>query len=497
MTQPSSPRWSSPLAKTAEGANWPTHGLEVCRWIEANCVYGEGDWYGQPVKLRPWQKAFIARLYQYDPASGRRRYRRALLGVGKGNGKTPLGAWIGAYELFRADVASPRVVIGAAALKQANLVFGDLKTTIAQSDRLSHLADPFDLQVLLKDRPGVAERIAAEAGTNDGARATAFIADELHEWEGRIARVYTVMDGAIAKRKNAFTLAITTAGYDRESLLYGLYEHGCKVAKGEIADPSFLFVWYEPHDPEVDWSDPDAYEQAMREANPAYGDFNDPESLRHRFETMPRFEFQRYHGNQWTAGMTSWIPLEQWDSCAGEVDIQDGDIGYLGIDGGAKRDSTAVVLVVPKGEKLHVSATVFVPPDEGIIDPAVVENHVRDMCNRYTIKAAPFDPQLFYRSAQFLIDEGYPMEEFPQSHARMVPASQQLFDAVMENRLVHSGDKVLRAHADAAVARETGRGWRLDKDRASAHIDAMVALAMAVNYAVEDSYAGDPQIAVF
>lgn len=483
MTQtitPVSPRWSSPVLP------WPTKGNAVIRWIEANCVYGEGDWYGEPVVLREWQRRFIRRLYQFNPETRRRAYRRALLGVGKGNGKTPLASWIGAYELFRSDVSAPRVIIGAASLKQANLVFGDLKTTITRSDTLKHFAQPYDLQVQLKDRPGVVERIAAEAGTNDGARATAFIADELHEWTGRTARVYMIVDGAIAKRRDAFTLAITTAGYDRESLLYGLYEHGVKVSKGEVEDPSFLFEWYEPAAEELDLDDRDVYEAAMREANPAYGDFNDPVSLRHRFETMRRFEFIRYHLNRWTAGESSWLPAGAWDACAGDLPVADGDSCYLGIDGAAKRDTTAVAQVFPKDGKLYCRVSIFEPPGgDEIIDPAVVENHVRDLCQRYHVIAAPFDPHLFFRSAQLLIEEGYPLEEFPQSHARMVPASQQLYDAVMEGRLVHDGDPTLRAHADAAVARETGRGWRLDKDKATDHIDGVVALAMAVNEATE------------
>jgi phage terminase large subunit-like protein len=306
------------------------------------------------------------------------------------------------------------------------------------------------------------------------------------------------VDGAIAKRRDAFTLAITTAGFDRESLLYGLYDHGVKVAKGEVEDPSFLFEWYEPHADEVDWDDRDAYEAAMREANPAYADFNDPVSLRHRFETMPRFEFLRYHANRWTAGEASWLPAGAWDACRGDVEVSDGDTCYLGIDGAAKRDTTAVAQVFPKDGKFLIRVRVFEPPGgDEVIDPSMVEAHVRDLCQRYWVPSAVFDPHLFFRSAQLLLEEGYPMEEFPQSHARMVPASQQLYDAVMEQRIVHDGDPVLRAHADAAIARETGRGWRLDKEKASDHIDAVVALAMAVNAATEAALAGEAQAWVF
>jgi hypothetical protein len=45
----------------------PTLGPLVCRWIERYCVLGEGDYFGQPFRLRPWQRAFLYRLYELVP----------------------------------------------------------------------------------------------------------------------------------------------------------------------------------------------------------------------------------------------------------------------------------------------------------------------------------------------------------------------------------------------------------------------------------------------
>ena len=250
------PLYASPLL-TTDGRELPTTGGAVCDWIEANCVLGEGDYYGEPVVLRPFQRRFIYRLYEYYPETKRRRYKRALLGMGKGNGKSPIVAAVGAYELAGGRNAAPRVIIGAASLKQSNVVFGDLRAmTSGPDDRPSPLRpflEFFDQRILLKGQQGVAERIAAEAGTNDGARATAFLADELHEWEGRKGRVFLVVEGAIAKRKQGFTLSISTAGVlgvrdeqgVAEAVLERMYDHGKLVAMGAEVDDGFLFEWYE------------------------------------------------------------------------------------------------------------------------------------------------------------------------------------------------------------------------------------------------------------
>ena len=416
-------------------------------------------------------------------------------GMGKGGGKTPIAACIGAFELAGDVHISPRVIIGAASLKQANWVFGDLRTCVSESPTLRPLVEPYDLQILLRDRPGVAERIAAEAGTNDGARCTCFIADEAHEWtEGR-KRVYLIVDGAVAKRRDAFTLAITTAGVKgKESPAEDLYNYGVKVASGLVVDDAFLFEWYAaPEGLELD--DSEQWLAAVMAANPAAGDFLDLDNIRHRFETIPRHEFERYHLNRWVSSTSNFVSLDDWDACAGEVDIEPGDRAVVAVDGAAKRDTTAVDLIVPKDGKLHVRAQVFEPPDDGgVIDPTMPEEYIRELCRTYDVTTIPFDPALFFRSAQLLLEEGLPLEEWPQTHTRMIPASQALFDAIRERRIVHDGDPVLRAHIAACVARETGRGWRLDKDRAADHIDAAVALAMAIQAALEDEAAPQPGV---
>jgi hypothetical protein len=45
----------------------------------------------------------------------------------------------------------------------------------------------------------------------------------------------------------------------------------------------------------------------------------------------------------------------------------------------------------------------------------------------------------------------------------MIPASQRLYDAIIEKRLVHPDDERLNAHVAATIARHGRRGWRVDK----------------------------------
>jgi phage terminase large subunit-like protein len=58
-----------------------------------------------------------------------------------------------------------------------------------------------------------------------------------------------------------------------------------------------------------------------------------------------------------------------------------------------------------------------------------------------------------------------------------------LHSAIVEGRLKHPDKPALNAHVRAAIARDTPRGWRLDKAKSRDNIDAVVALAMAVEAA--------------
>lgn len=79
--------------------------------------------------------------------------------------------------------------------------------------------------------------------------------------------------------------------------------------------------------------------------------------------------------------------------------------------------------------------------------------------------------------------EGLRVAHFPQSDVRMVPASGRLREAIVQQRLTLPDDRTLSLHAANAVQRHGRRGWRLDKPDRSSPIDALVALAMALERA--------------
>lgn len=484
----------------------PSLGHGVADWMERALVHGEGDYYGKPFRLRSWQRSIVVRAYELRP-DGSRRYDRALVGFPKGQGKTELAGAFAVAE-FAGPVAfagwdkngdpigtqrvSPDIPVAAASFEQANLVFGAARVMIREG-RLREFCEIYDTEIILKGRPGRLYRVAAMAGTNDGGKPTFWVADELHEWTGNKERVHLVLSNNRAKRKDAWELAITTAGWDITSLLGKLYTHGKRVQSGEVQDDAFLFIWHEVPAGEI--NTPELLERAIRIANPAVGDFLPFESVRARYGQIQEFEFRRYNLNQWVAAPERWLGIEEWESRAVTRIVEPGERITLGFDGSYARDATALVGCTLDGH-LFVIGCWEKPAqakDDWRVKVEEVEEKIREACRTWDVALVGCDPALWQQSIQKLADEGLPVVEWPSHQpARMVPACAQFYDGVTQGTLTHDGDERLARHIAHCVVKIDSRGPRITKDHKDSmrHIDLAVAAVIAYDLALRQRGAG-------
>ena len=116
-----------------------------------------------------------------------------------------------------------------------------------------------------------------------------------------------------------------------------------------------------------------------------------------------------------------------------------------------------------------------------------VEHAIREACKRWKVAEVACDPYRWARSLQVLADERLPMIEYPQSRERMIPATQRLYEAVMNGGLTHSGDERLSRHVANATLKVTSRGGQLAKDSKDSprRIDLAVCAVMAFDRAAQ------------
>lgn len=501
----------------------PTKGAAVVRWIEANCVFTQDRWLGKPFRLLLWQKLVIYALFSVDAETGLRVYRWALIGIAKKNGKTELAAALALYFAFGPSGADGKpepaalVVVAAGSDSQADLVFGAAKTMAEQSPRLRQVLQPYEGEILCASLPGskiirVAAAAKTTSSTLDGKNIYVVICDELHCWEGPQAKVVwdTLTNGTVT-RLQPLVLQITTAGFDKETICGEQYTYGHAVAAGKVEDPGFFFWWVEA--PEgAKHNDPAVIEAS----NPSFGEIMGLAFYLDQLTKKTLAVFRRYFLNQWTESAETWLPAGAWDVLSiGPFDFDRNQPTWTGTDAATKHDSTAHVLgqwhtCSPECagwrendeegvRKLRLQAHIWERP----MDPRTrrpledwklpipeIENWWRDQQKRFqsNLQACGYDPALLERSAQQLETEGLPMEEVPQSDARMVPAAQALYQLIVEGRVEHDGDPDFARHIRNAVAvqaRGGDGGWRLKKGQAKRKMDAAVAAAIVALLSAE------------
>lgn len=500
-----SKRRRKPTRGKRKSALRPTLGAFVCAWIERYCVHTQGDYFGKPFRLTKDQKKFIYRCYELHP-DGSRVYRRVIRGRPKGSGKTELAAAIALVELVGPArcsgfddkgrpvpqrVLSPDIPIGAASFEQADILFGAVRVMVTEGPLVDFL-EVYDREILIKDGPGRMYRVAAIAGTNDGLRPTFFCADETHEWVMGKARVHLVISNGLRKRKDSWSLDITTAGVlDEGSVAEASYELGKKIESGEVRNGRVLFDWLEASE-DWDLSDPKQLKAAVAEAN--IESFMHLDEIALAFSEMPLHEFLRYHLNRWVRSIQTWDVADRWGSLHKQRPVKKGERIALGFDGSYSGDSTGLVGCTVSDRHLFVVHHQEKPeaaPDSWRVDVDAAEQAIRDACKDYDVVAVFADPYRWQRSIDALRGEGFPVVDFPtNSPSRMVPATTQFTEAALAEHpdMSHDGDPSLHRHVSNAVLKVDRLGPRVVKEHkmSERRIDLAICAILAMDASIRN-----------
>lgn len=477
------------MTATAPVATAGEHFSEFCR---AYCRHTKGRWSGEPLDLEPWQREFIDEALRLDPETGRRVYRQVLLGVPRKNGKSTLAASLALYLAGADGEPGAEVVIAAGSRDQADVVYRQAREFVEASPALSDYYDAQRFTISCPD--GVIRKIAADGRLQHGLNPSGIVADEIHALTTpRQEELWAALTTGSGAREEPLIVAITTAGFDKDTVLGRLYDEamrlpdverrpGLTIAK-DLAT-GFLCWWYG-----VDDEEPLDNVSAWLDANPASW-ITEEELLRqYNSPTVDELAFRRLHLNQWTKTRESWLPSGLWSSLRDpDAEFEEGDEIVVGIDVGLVHDSTAVAIAKRlDDDRVLVDARVWAARDDAVahtilpggrVDLAIVEDYIRGLAEKYVVREVVYDPRFFDRSAEILSNDGLLLAPIEQSSRRMLEAYAAFYLATNERRVAHLGDAVLGAHVESTNATMTERGWKISRLRTH-RIDACVAVVMA------------------
>ena len=193
----------------------------------------------------------------------------------------------------------------------------------------------------------------------------------------------------------------------------------------------------------------------------------------------------KLHENHWASSESSMFDMDKWDA---RVDsehrppLPSKEIRlWVGVDASVKKDRSAVVSVYRQGDSVLLGPKRFWQPTAA--DPMdleeTMEAYLLELQMGYSLVSVRYDPFQFHRSAITLAKKGLPMQEFPQTTSNLTEIGQNLYDLVEYGNLTLYPCKDMRYEATCSIAKETGRGLRIVKEKSTAKIDQIIALAMA------------------
>jgi phage terminase large subunit-like protein len=451
-----------------------TDGDEIIRFAEDHFTVMKGFRAGQPLLFTPWQKWLLRSLFERNDRN-RLRYRRALIGLPRKQGKSLLGSAIAVYSMVASEPGA-EVYAVAGDKQQARIIFQEAKNQVLGSPMLAEVSKVYRDAIEMPMFGSVFRVLSSEYKSQAGLNPSTVLFDEI--WNQRDSELFDQLTLGSGARIEPMTIAITTAGYDIDSLAGRLYQLGKQIAAGDVDDETFGMWWWEASE---DCALNDKSE--WRKANPNLVEkLLDPQDMDVAMRQTGELAFRRWRLNQWVRTQESWLPPGAWHKCRSDLDLDREKPAFVGIDMALKHDSIAIVIAQPKEDRVVCRAKIWHPKDEGV-DVAEVEHHLRHLHSTYNISEFAFDPAYFMRSAEILLDDGLPMVEFPQTGNRMIPACGNLYELIVGGKIAHDGSPTYTDQILSAAQRMTDNGWRLSKNKSRRKIDAAIATVMAVDRA--------------
>ena len=336
---------------------------------------------------------------------------------------------------------------------------------VEQSPQLLARSETYRRSIVVPATAGAYKVLSAEAYSKHGLNAHGIIFDELHAQPSR--DLWDVLTTSTGARRQPLVVAITTAGWDRNSICWEQHEYAERVRDGIIEDPAFLPVLYNAEG--LDWQSPEAWAKAC----PSLGVTVQPEFLAaecKRAQETPGYQntFRRLYLNEWTQQADRWLDMATWDECVGSEspDTLRGKRCFAGLDLSSTTDVSSFVLAFPSGGDVDVLAWHWIPEEsserraekdrvpfpvwiregnveatEGnVVDYDVLRERINALGEVYDIQEIAIDRWNSTQLQTQLIGDGFTVVPFGQGYASMSAPSNRL----LKNSEVYSGLKAGR-----------------------------------------------------
>ena len=479
-----------------------------------NLCHTKGKWAGTPFWLLPWQEQLIRDIFGIVKADGNRQFRTAFVEICKKVGKSELAAAVALYLLYADNEPSAEVYGAAADRQQASIVFDVAKQMVEMSPALMKRSKLMGAtkRIVNYGNAGYYQVLSAEVWGKHGFSVSGLVFDEIHTQPNR--QLYDVLTkGSSDARQNPLHFIITTAGNDRHSIAYELHTKAVDILEGRRVDPTFYPVVYGLKDND-DWED----EANWYKVNPSLGYTVDIERLRDAYREAKQnpadeVTFKWLRCNMWVSSTVAWIPDAIYTRGNESIEAAslEGRDCYAGLDLSSTGDITALVLIFPprdENEKYVLLPYFWIPEEtiprrvkansvpydiwekqgyimstEGnVIHYDFIEKFIMYLSEKYHILEIAVDRWNATQMIQNLEGEGFTIVPFGQGFSSMSAPTKEFYRLLMEGRIIHGGNPVLRWMAgNVVIDTDPAGNIKVTKAKSKEKIDGIVAAIMALD----------------
>lgn len=482
--------------------------------------HSKGEWARQVIKLEDWQEFVLWVVFGWIREDGTRRFRTSYEEVARKNGKSTIAAGVGLYLLAGDGEPGAEVYTAATKRDQARITHAEAIRMVKSSPSLRKRIRTFKDNLNIEGTASKMEPLGRDVDSMDGLNVHGGIVDELHAHKTR--DLWDILETATGSRRQPLMFAITTAGFNRQSVCYQMNEYTKKILEGfeneaGFHDDSFFGIIF-TLDEGDDWED----ESVWIKSNPNLHVSKKLDNMREKAtkaKAMPSAlnAFLRLELNCWTQSETKWLSREHWDKCglkSVEGNGLRGARAYGGLDLSSTTDISSLVLVIPpesdeddfqvlcrfwcpdeaihersKRDRVPYEAWVrqgFLKATPGnVIDYDYILSQVDEDAQMYDLDEIAFDRWGSTKIIQDIEEHGLTCVQFGQGYASMSPPMKEMEKLILSHKLAHGNNPILNWMADNLVALEDPAGnIKPDKERSLERIDGMVALIMALARAV-------------
>lgn len=345
-------------------------------FFERHLRLSEGQFEDKPFNSEPPQDFIIGSIFGWMKRDRQtkefdvRRFQRAYIEQGKGNGKSPVAGGIGLLGLMYDGEAGAEVYSAGATKEQAGVLFRDAVKMAKKSPSLSKRlkfsgGESREYNIAYLRNASFMRAVSRETKkTGSGPRPHFALVDELHEHpDGGIVEI---LERGFKFRRQPLLLMITNSGSDRNSICWVEHEHAVRVASGNhdardddatylgnvIDDRTFSYVCsLDKNDDPL--NDPSCWIKANPLLNVTITEeYLEGVAKQAKDQPSKLNGILRLHFCKWTDAETAWMTRDALDPCLHVFApaIHKGKSVWLGVDLSQNRDITALGAVTKTGE---------------------------------------------------------------------------------------------------------------------------------------------------